>query len=421
MIKKRMILKHILPWLERDEIIIISGPRRVGKTTMLQLIKNELLSRGINENNIFLFNLEDLDILKELNKSPKELLKHIINKSKKNYFFIDEIQYLDEPTNFMKYLYDLHKDKIKLIVTGSFLFEFKGQFKDTLVGRKVGFDLTPLTFQEFIDFKNADLLPYYDKNNIPESRKTEFLHLLEEYLIFGGMPEIVLTDDKEIKKTLLKEYVSTYLKKDIRYVSGSNDILRYNDLLSIIANQISGLLNKEEICNTLGMTRNKVEKYLTNLILSSIVYVLPPYYTNIRTQISKMKKVFLFDIGIRNQIIYNFNSTNNRNDAGALFENFILNELINSVGLESIYFYRTKMKTEIDFIIKTNEIVPVEIKYKKLKSAVGLRAIMHFINKNNIKRGFLVNLTLNKKMVDQNIEIIDYLKFLNMLKQFRDE
>ena len=421
MIKKRMILKHILPWLERDEIIIISGPRRVGKTTMLHLIKNELLSTGINEDNIFLFNLEDLDILKELNKSPKELLKHIINKSKKNYFFIDEIQYLDEPTNFMKYLYDLHKDKIKLIVTGSFLFEFKGQFKDTLVGRKVGFDLTPLTFQEFIDFKNADLLPYYYKNNIPESRKTEFLNLLEEYLIFGGMPEIVLTDDKEIKKALLKEYVSTYLKKDIRYVSGSNDILRYNDLLSIIANQISGLLNKEEICNTLGMTRNKVEKYFTNLILSSIVYLVPPYYTNIRTQISKMKKVFLFDTGIRNQIIYNFNSTNKRNDAGALFENFILNELINSVGLESIYFYRTKMKTEIDFIIKTNEIVPVEVKYKKLKSAVGLRAIMHFINKNNIKRGFLVNLTLNKKMVNQNIEVIDYLKFLNILKQFRNE
>ncbi|MFO7889345.1 MAG: ATP-binding protein [bacterium] len=421
MIKKRMILKHILPWLERDEIIIISGPRRVGKTTTLTLIKNELLSRGINEDNIFLFNLEDLDILKELNKSPKELLKHIINKSKKNYFFIDEIQYLDEPTNFMKYLYDLHKDKIKLIVTGSFLFEFKGQFKDTLVGRKVGFDLTPLTFQEYIDFKNTDLLPYYDKNNVPESRKTEFLNLLEEYLIFGGMPEIVLTDDREIKKTLLKEYVSTYLKKDIRYVSGSNDVLRYNDLLSIIANQISGLLNKEEICNTLGMTRNKVEKYLTNFILSSLVYLLPPYYTNIRTQISKMKKVFLFDTGIRNQIIYNFNSTNNRNDAGALFENFILNELINSVGLESIYFYRTKMKTEIDFIIKTNEIVPVEIKYKKLKSAVGLRAIVHFINKNNIKRGFLVNLTLNKKMVNQNIEVIDYLKFLNILKQFRNE
>lgn len=420
MIKKRMILKHILPWLERDEIIIISGPRRVGKTTMLSLIKNELLSRGINENNIFLFNLEDLDILKELNKSPKELLKHIINKSEKNYFFIDEIQYLDEPTNFMKYLYDLHKDKIKLIVTGSFLLELKGQFKDTLVGRKVGFDLTPLTFQEFIDFKNADLLPYYNKSDIPESKKTEFLNLLEEYLIFGGMPEIVLTEDKEIKKTLLKEYVSTYLKKDIRYVSGSNDVLRYNDLLSILANQISGLLNKEEICNTLGMTRNKVEKYFTNLILSSIVYVLPPYYTNIRTQISKMKKIFLFDTGIRNQIIYNFNSTNNRNDAGALFENFILNELINSVGLESIYFYRTKMKTEIDFIIKTNEIVPVEVKYKKLKSAVGLRAIMHFINKNNIKRGFLVNLTLNKKMVNQNIKVIDYLKFLNMLKQFRN-
>ena len=413
MIKNRKILQPILKWLDRDEIIIISGPRRVGKTTILSLLKNKLLTRGISEKNIFMLNLEDLDILKELSRSPKKLLNFIVNREKKNYFLIDEIQYLEEPTNFLKYLYDLHRDNVKLIVTGSFLFEVKGQFKDSLVGRKVGFNLTPLTFEEFVDFKYESLLPYFYKNDIPETKRIDLLNLLEEYLIFGGMPEIVLTEDYEMKKTLLKEYVNTYLKKDIRYISGSNDILRHNDLLSIISNQISGLLNLDEICNTLGMTRRKVEKYLQNFILSALIYVIPPYYTNIRTQISKMKKVFLFDTGIRNQVIQNFNRTDNRNDAGALFENFILNELINTVGKENIYYFRTKTGSEIDFIIKKGEIIPVEIKYKKLKNASGLKSMMHFINKNNINKGYLVNLTLNQIIETKKIDVIDFMNFLN--------
>ena len=94
MIKKRTILKSIVKWLDRDEIIVISGPRRVGKTTILHLLKDELLNRGVDSSNIFILNLEDLDILKELTKSPKEILKFVKNEEKKNYFLIDEIQYL---------------------------------------------------------------------------------------------------------------------------------------------------------------------------------------------------------------------------------------------------------------------------------------------------------------------------------------
>ena len=418
MLRKRIILNSIVRWLDRDEIIIISGPRRVGKTTILHLLNDELLKRGVETKNIFMLNLEDLDILKELTKSPKELLKFITDEKEKNYFLIDEIQYLEEPTNFLKYLYDLHRDKVKLIVTGSYLLEVKGKFKDSLVGRKIGFNLTPLTFEEFVDFKENRLLPYFQKTEIPETIRIEILSLLEEYLIYGGMPEIVLTKDTEMKRVLLKEYVNTYLKKDIRYISGSDDILRYNDLLSVISNQISGLLNLEEICNTLGMTRRKVEKYLGNFILSSLIYILPPYYTNIRTQISKMKKVFLFDTGVRNQVVQNFNSTNNRNDAGALFENFILNELMNAVGKENLFYFRTKTGSEIDFIIRKDKVIPAEIKYKKMNAPSKTRSLSHFIEKNNLEKGYLVNLTLNQMLGDKKIEVVDFLKFLNRLRQF---
>ncbi len=311
----------------------------------------------------------------------------------------------------MKYLYDFHRDKVKLIVTGSFLFEVKGKFRDSLVGRKISFNLTPLTFEEFIDFKDGSSLAYVNQNDIPDVIRNRFIELLEEYLIYGGLPEIVLTKDVEMKKMLLRDYVNTYLNKDIRYISGSNDILRYNDLLAVLASRISGLLNIEEICNTLGMKRPKVKKYLEHLSLSTLIYLIPPYFTNIRTQITKMKKIFLFDVGIRNQILSNFNSLNIRNDAGALIENFILNELINHFGRESIFYYRSKIGCEIDFIIRKDKLFPLEAEFKKLTRPIGLHTLSHFIEKNDIHEAYLVNLTLNQKLSGKRIHVVDFLAF----------
>lgn len=416
MLKNRKIIKKIVPWLGRDEIILIYGPRRVGKTTVLQLLKRELQSIGVEPANIFMMNLEDFDVLRELSQSPKALLKFIRNSEKKNYFLIDEIQYLEDPTHFLKYLYDFYRDKVKLVVTSSFLFEVKNKFRDSLVGRKISFNLTPLIFEEFIDFNDDSLSPYFRKGEIPGAIHNRFLELLEEYLIYGGLPEVVLTKDIEMKQMLMRDYVNTYLNKDIRYISGSNDILRYNDLLAVLASQISGLLNVEEICNTLGMKRLKVDKYLENLILSTLIHFIPPFYTNVRTQITKMKKIYLFDVGIRNQILHNFNSLNVRNDAGALFENFILNELINTYGRENIFFYRSKSGGEIDFIIKKEKVTPIEVKFKKLTRPVGLHTLSSFVERNDLKQGYLVNLTLNQKLIEKRIHVIDFLKFLNEQK-----
>jgi len=417
MVKKRRLLDDICKWLARDEIILISGPRRVGKTTLLRLIRKELINKGIKENKIFTLNLEDIDILKDLNKSPKELLKYIIDSSGKNYFLIDEIQYLQDVSNFLKYLFDMHRDTVKLIITGSYLFELKKQLKNALVGRKVSFNLTPLTFVEYVDFKDQPLLPYFYKMDIPGSIHEKFLNLLQEYLVYGGMPEIVLTDDKEIKKTLLKEYVNTYLKRDIRFIGGDQDILRYNDLLTVIANQVSGLLNTSELSNTIGIPRRKTERYLENLILSGLIYVILPYFSNVRTQIVKMKEVFLFDTGVRNQLVLNFSEAPIRNDYGALFENFFLNELINAFEKDSICFFRTKAGSEIDFVIKQNKPLPLELKYKRLKKIGGMKHLNYFAKENEIDKGYLVNLTLNYSRQNAEngaakLECIDFRKFL---------
>ena len=420
MVKKRNILSGIEKWLARDEIILITGPRRVGKTTLLRLIKEQLIKKGIKENKIFTLNLEDMDILKDLNRSPKELLKYIIDSGGKNYFLIDEVQYLQDVSHFLKYLFDMHRDTIKLVITGSFLFELKKQLKNALVGRKVSFNLTPLTFAEFVDFKDESLLPYLYKMDIPGSIREKFLSMLQEYLVYGGLPEIVLTGDKAMKRTLLKEYVNTYLKRDIRFIGGDQDILRYNDLLTVIANQVSGLLNTTELSNTVGISRKKTEQYLENLILSGLIYVIPPYFSNVRTQIVKMKKVFLFDTGIRNQLVRNFNEATIRNDYGALFENFFLNELINAFEKDSICFFRTKSKSEIDFIIKQDKPLPLELKYTRLKKPEGMKHLNYFANENKIEKGYLVNLTLNHSWESgpPNLECIDFRRFLaNLYKE----
>lgn len=420
MVKKRNILSGIEKWLARDEIILITGPRRVGKTTLLRLIKEQLIKKGIKENKIFTLNLEDMDILKDLNRSPKELLKYIIDSGGKNYFLIDEVQYLQDVSHFLKYLFDMHRDTIKLVITGSFLFELKKQLKNALVGRKVSFNLTPLTFAEFVDFKDESLLPYLYKMDIPGSIQEKFLSMLQEYLVYGGLPEIVLTGDKAMKRTLLKEYVNTYLKRDIRFIGGDQDILRYNDLLTVIANQVSGLLNTTELSNTVGISRKKTEQYLENLILSGLIYVIPPYFSNVRTQIVKMKKVFLFDTGIRNQLVRNFNEATIRNDYGALFENFFLNELINAFEKDSICFFRTKSKSEIDFIIKQDKPLPLELKYTRLKKPEGMKHLNYFANENKIEKGYLVNLTLNHSWESgpPNLECIDFRRFLaNLYKE----
>ncbi len=413
---EREILKNILKWIPRPEIIIISGPRRAGKTSILYLLKYYLIKRErIPLKNIFYLNLEDIDILSSLNQSPKNLLKYITDDSKKNYFLIDEVQYLDNPSNFLKFLYDEYREKIKLIVTGSFLVESDKKFKDSLVGRKITFFINPLNFEEFLNFKKSDIIDYYYKKEKPVEIQKEFISLLEEHLIFGGMPEIVLTADIEMKKQLLQEYVNTYINKDIRYFWRLNSITQYNNLLKMLSSQTGNLVNVSEISNTLGINRKTVNKMVELLIDFNIIQMLPPFYTNIRTQLSKMKKVYFLDTGIRNQLINNYNSLDFRSDSGALFENFIFNELRVNIDRQNIFYFRSKNKTEIDFIINIGEkIILIETKYKKLRKKQIPRAFYYWKNKQQIHKMILVNLFFNQKE-----ETIHFTDWTNLMKEIK--
>ena len=418
MLYKRKIQQKIGDWLLKDEIIILNGPRQVGKTSLLKLLQIELKQKKIEEDRIFYLNLEDIEILDELNSSPKNILNYIKAKNKKSYFLIDEIQYLDNPSNFLKYLYDEHRDKIKLIVTGSSSLELKAKLQDSLVGRKIVFKINPLCFEEFLRFKQADVLDYYYHKNIPLTIQSQFKKYLDEYLLFGGMPKVVLTSDKEDKKILLKNYVNDYISKDVRYIGKVDNLLKFNQLVKILANQIGNLLNINELSNTLNMPRKEIENYINILEYTFVLHKIVPYYKNIRSQITKMPKTYLFDLGIRNQILNNFVEPPSRSDSGGLFENFIYLELKQCISEDNIYFYRTIHKAEIDFVFEKNGVIyPIEVKYKSFNRPAGSRILSYFCksSKINCSWGYMVNLNLDQE-AENKIVFLTFTNFFSRLK-----
>lgn len=419
MLYRRKIQQKIDSWLLKDEIIILNGPRQVGKTSLLELLQAELKHKKIKKESIFYLNLEDIEILNELNNSPKNILNYIKIKNKKSYFFIDEIQYLDNPSNFLKYLYDEHRDKIKLIITGSSSLELKSKLQDSLVGRKVAFRVSPLCFEEFLRFKRADILDYYYSERIPSVVQSQFKKYLDEYLLFGGMPKIALTSEYENKKILLKNYVNDYINKDVRYIGKIDNLLKFNQLVKILANQIGKLVNVNELANTINLPRQEVEKNINILEYTFVLHKIVPYHKNIRSQITKMPKFYFFDIGIRNQILNNFVELENRSDAGSLFENFIYLELKQNINKENIYFYRTIHKAEIDFIFEKNGVIyPIEVKYKNFAKPAGNRTLGSFCkaNRDHCPYGYLVNLNLNQKARDK----INFLTFVNFFSRLKE-
>ncbi len=248
--ERRAALKA-LEYLFNDDMLIFTGARQTGKTTILKhlfkLLKNK-------DNTVLFINLEDSDYLKLLNDSPKNLLNLIdpFNANKVAYVFIDEIQYLDNPTNFLKFLYDEYRGRIKVIVSGSSAFYIDRRFKDSLAGRKKIFYVYPLSFAEFLLFKGrGDLQSKYEKrvtidnfsiNNFLLPEKREINHLLDEYTRFGGYPGVVLEESYQNKIERIGEIANSYIKKDI-LESRINYIDKYYELFRIFSGQTGCLVN----------------------------------------------------------------------------------------------------------------------------------------------------------------------------------
>lgn len=374
--KYRYLYENIEKHLKHKNYTILTGARQVGKTSILKQLFYSLQKQN---KNVAFVNLENKELLNSLNenvnnifKIVKYIPKKILNgkTEKRIYLLIDEIQYLTDPTNFLKYLYDEYEYNVKVVVTGSSAFYIDTKFKDSLAGRKRIFQLYPLSFNEFLIFKQQenieDEISYMVKEpNYNTQYGVNIRGLLMEYLTFGGYPAVVLEKDKEEKKWLLNELKNSYLRRDI-IESGVDKEQKFLMLVQILADQIGNLVNKNEIGNTLGLDNKTVEKYVYILEKCFHIDLVRPFFKNLRKELTKMPKVYFNDIGLRNAILGRIEHPLNRLDKGALFENFIYNQLRIKHDAYNLKYWRTTDGKEVDFVIDEsyNSGSAIEIKWE---------------------------------------------------------
>jgi len=413
----REILAKVIPFLEAENIVLLTGARQTGKTSLLYLLIRHLRNKGILPSRIVYFDLENiydfslLQGLKDFNDFWQILKDKGAEERKRVFVFIDEIQHLKSPSSFLKYLHDHYKPRLKFIVTGSSSLEIKKKFTDRLTGRVYRFVIRPLNFREFLEFKDEKELarvlsvfdlsfwisakhPEEDFGKISLSHQHRLNDLLKEYLIYGGYPAISLEENPLIKQRDLQEIYSLYIRRDIRDIGEIEDVSGYNNLVSLLCFQIGNLVKEQELALSSGLSRPTVKKYLFLLENTYVLKLVLPFFTNKRTEITKTPKVYFEDVGLRNGVINNFNLLNQRADRGAILENFVFSQLSKKNDLsQEIRFWRSQAKNEVDFIWQRNlsEVYPIEVKLNYSSKQPFPSGLKSFIGLYHPSRGFIIH------------------------------
>ena len=356
----RFVFADLLKWLDDEETIVISGSRQVGKSTLLfMLIKYLLEVKKEGYNDIFYFNLDERS-LHPLFHSTTLLLDFLKLSSNcpKKYLFIDEFQKINDAANFIKAIYDLRLP-LKIIVSGSSSLEI-AKNKETLTGRKQVFSVYPFSFNEFVEYENPELARIENLELTKQNLQQIFL----KYITYGGYPRIILENDIQKKELKLKEIHSSYIEKDILNLINIENIEKFNKLIFLLTSQVGNLLNKNEISSTLALNMATTERYLSILSGTYIFDYVSPYFNNPRKEISKMPKVYINDLGLKN--IIETKSFILR-ETGSMVENFVYNELKIKLK-EKLKFWRTQTRAEVDFVIDNgSSAIPIEVKYTERK------------------------------------------------------
>ncbi len=417
MLQPRNLTGKILNQLEKHEIIFLLGTRQTGKTTLTKLVAD---SAEYEADTIFFFDFEDKEYRSLFETVSIQLLKNIfrlegVNFDKPALLIFDEIQLLGDPANLFKLLHD-HFPMLRIIATGSSSLSIKHKFSDSLSGRKRVFHVEPLSFDEFLAFKGEDQLvklrSFFNEGErdavIPlvKAHHFHFLNLFEEYLVYGGYPEVVLTDGKSAKLEKLDSIATSYIQKDIREFGRIDNIDGYNNLLKYISVNLGAQFNLTSAQSTVGLSAQTVKKYISLLQETFIIKELPPYFVNKNKEISKTKKIFFKDNGIRNLQIKNFHSLDLRPDIGALYENYVFNVLDREKDiLTENYFYRTQAKTEIDFIVcREHNVKLVEVKAGDFNRPV--KAMKEFEKKYRKSAEKINKIIVNKSHIEETKEFV---------------
>jgi len=326
---KRIIEDQIVNNLIANKVILLLGPRRVGKTILIKQVISRL------EEPHLLLNGEDITTQELLSRRSVQHYKNLLGKAK--VLIIDEAQKIPEIGNILKLMID-EIEGLKILVTGSSAFDIDKVTGEPLTGRKKTFYMFP-TFETEYDQIETVLM------------KSD---QIRERLVFGNYPELIHLKDKEDKTDYLKEMVNSYLLKDILAydkIRNSDKILK---LLRLIAFQIGSEVSHQELGKQLGMSKNTVEKYLDLLSKVFVLHRLTGFSRNLRKEVTKSNKWYFYDNGLRNLIVANLNPIELRNDVGELWENYVISERIKYQKYNRVlvnnYFWRTYDQQEVDWV-----------------------------------------------------------------------
>ena len=401
---KRNLFEDLKEHCAQKEISLLVGPRQAGKTTLMLMLRDYLLTQGSKT----LFLSLDFDSDQPFFTSQRNLVNKIqleIGKSK-GYVFIDEIQRRDNAGLFLKGLYDLNLP-YKFIVSGSGSIELKEKIHESLVGRKRIFELNTVSFNEFVNYKTD----YRYKDSLGSFfalEKDRTRQLLIEYLNFGGYPRLLLEEEQKEKIRIIDEIYRSYLERDISYLLRVEKTDAFSDLIKIMASQIGRLINYSELSSTLGIALQTIKKYLWYAEKTFIMQRISPFFRNTRKEITKSPVAYFYDVGLRNYALGLYGSLIHSPEAGFVFQNFVFN-LLKEKFLFSpaeIHFWRTKDKAEVDFVIDLGQqVLPVEVKFKELKKPEIGRSLRSFITRYKPEVAWVINMEFEQKINLDKTEI----------------
>lgn len=394
---ERLLYFQLKKHLTSPEISLILGPRQAGKTTLMEKLQERLIKQ--NQPTIFL----NLDIIEDRQYfSSQHTLFDLIKKkvgSRKSYVFIDEISRLENAGLFLKGLFDF-KSAHKFVVTGSGSLELKADVIEPLTGRKQLFYCFPLTFTEFAAFKQN--ITFSDSKELHDNVSHDLAvqpyardRLVNEYLNFGGYPQVVLSETETEKTRVLREIYQSYLEKDIGLLLGVEKLYAFENLVKLLAHQAGNIVNRAELSATLGVTEKTVEKYLFYLEKTFVIELVRPFYRNARKELVKSPKVYFSDLGFL-YLAQGILPTIARQPMGNAFENACFLRLKEANTIESPpfinppQFWRTKSGAEVDFVMisaKTGNPVPIEVKTSQGRN-IG-RSLISFLKAYQPEDGYV--------------------------------
>lgn len=362
---KRQIMTEIDKYMDSRQAVVLTGMRRVGKTSVMRHFYNRLTT----SNKVFL-DLEDVlvrDIFtvtsyEDVALSLEERGVDLKDKDARAYVFLDEVQFSPQLPSIVKYLYD--KYNIKFFLSGSSSYYIKNHFTESLAGRKYIFELYPLTFKEFLEFKGV-------KKVIPEGQAgfsqlaankrsvhaSAYSELYAQYIRYGGFPEVALTPIQEQKEKHLHDILNSYFQIDVTTFADFEDVAKLRDLLKLLTQRVGQRLNIDALSRALKINRKQVYRYLELLQMTYVIDLIPQK-SSLDNSVSSTKKVYFRDTGLANTLA--------SVAEGSQLENSVY---MNLVGKYALSYYQTSSGGEIDFVL--DEKLGLEVKNTATKRDVA--------------------------------------------------